>query len=210
MSRCRIVLEPTTTDSPPQEDRPMTRPALAQPIAAVLALFTLAGGAAGAEPSWPSFRGPHGTGQVLEGLPPGDGPLALDLRWKRALGSGYAGISVAEGVLVTAFTAGERDVVAAFDPETGEERWRYDLAPVYRGHDGSHDGPISTPAIAGGRVFALGPRGHLAALDLRTGEAVWTTHLVDDLGCEKPMETLFPLTGETPSPGLAPWQTRRP
>ncbi len=165
----------------------MIRPTLAYRFVLALALLAVVGGTAVAEQTWPSFRGPHGTGQVLEGLPPGDGPLALALRWKRTLGSGYAGISVAEGVLVTAFSAGERDVVAALDPATGEERWRYDLAPIYHGHDGSHDGPIATPAVAGGRVFALGAWGHLAALDLRTGKAVWTTHLVDDLGWEKPM-----------------------
>ncbi len=175
----------------------MTRPIPTCRLAAALVLLAVVGGTAAAEQTWPSFRGPHGTGQVLEGLPPGDGPLALALRWKRALGSGYAGISVAEGVLVTAFSAGDRDVVAAFDPETGEERWRYDLAPIYRGHDGSHDGPISTPAVAGGRVFALGAWGHLAALDLRTGKAVWTSHLVDDLGCETPMY------GFGPSPVVA-------
>ncbi len=165
----------------------MIRSTLVHRLVNTLALLTMTGAVAVAEQPWPSFRGPHGNGQVLEGLPPGDGPPALALRWKRPLGSGYAGISVAEGVLVAAFTAGERDVVAGLDPETGEERWRYDLAPIYRGHDGSHDGPISTPAVARGRVFALGAWGHLAALDLRDGAVLWTTHLVDDLGSEKPM-----------------------
>ena len=140
-------------------------------FALIASTSTLEGG------SWSTFRGPLGAGSALEALPPGDGPLALELAWKRPLGSGYSGISIADGTLVTAFAAGERDVVVALDPATGEERWRYDLAPSYAGHDGSHDGPISTPAIADGRVFMLGPMGHLAALDLATGEALWTAHL---------------------------------
>ena len=78
-------------------------------------------------------------------------------------------------------------MVAAFDPESGEERWRYDLAPAYPGHDGSANGAMATPAIADGRTFVLGPWGHLAALDLKTGVALWTAHLVDDLGSEKPL-----------------------
>jgi outer membrane protein assembly factor BamB len=136
--------------------------------------------------SWSSFRGPLGAGATLEELPPGAGPLALELAWKKPLGSGYSGISVAGNSLVTGFAAGDRDVVAAFDRATGEERWRYDLAPRYVGHDGSHDGPVSTPAIADGRVFALDPMGRLVALDLANGEELWTTHLVDDHGSEVP------------------------
>ncbi len=99
----------------------MTRSTPVHRLAAALAVFAWAA-IAGADQPWPSFRGPHGTGEVLGGLPPGEGPLALELRWKRELGSGYAGISVADDTLVTAFAAGERDVVAAFDPEISARR----------------------------------------------------------------------------------------
>jgi outer membrane protein assembly factor BamB len=102
------------------------------------------------------------------------------------LGSGYSGISIANDTLITAGACGDRDCVVALDSATGEERWRHNLAPAHRGHDGSHDGPISTPAIADGRVFALSPAGQLAAIDFETGEALWNVHLVDDLGSEKP------------------------
>lgn len=136
---------------------------------------------------WPVFRGPLGSGVSRDALPEGGGPLGVAMRWKVPIGSGYAGIAVAGDIVVTAFTAGERDVVAAFDRESGEERWRFDLAPYYKGHDGSHDGPIATPAIADGRVFALGCFGHLAAIDAASGRELWRKNLVDDLGCEKPM-----------------------
>ena len=131
-----------------------------------------------------SFRGPLGTGAAAQGLPAGDGPLTLELAWKRLLGSGYSGISLADGKLVTAFSDGLRDYVVALDPADGAELWRYDLSPVYKGHDGSHDGPIATPALADGRVFMLGAWGHLAAIDLTTGEELWTAHLVEDFGSE--------------------------
>ena len=104
-----------------------------------------------ADVAWPTFRGADGTGRAVEVLAPGEGALALKLRWKRDLGSGYSGVSVAEGLLVTVFESGDRDVVGAFDPATGEEHWRYDLAPAYPGHDGSANGAMSTPAIAAGR-----------------------------------------------------------
>ena len=159
----------------------------ALPVVAALAVASLAVSASSAEEAWPSFRGADGTGRAVEALSPGEGPLALELRWKRPLGSGYSGVSVAEGLLVTVCEAGDRDVVAALHPETGEDLWRYDLGPAHPGHDGSADGAMSTPAIADGRVFVLGPWGDLAALDAGTGARLWSTHLVDDLGSEKPL-----------------------
>lgn len=156
---------------------------LVRSLACSIALFAAAD--LGAD-SWPWFRGPSGTGATRSALPAGDGPLSLELAWKRPLGSGYAGISVAGGKLVTAFQDGASDYLVALDPASGEELWRFEMSPAYKGIDGSHDGPISTPAIADGRVFALGRDGLLAAVDLATGDAIWTTHLVEDLGSETP------------------------
>jgi len=146
----------------------------------------LAGPAPALTEDWPGFRG-DGTGRAVSILARGDGPVALELRWKRDLGSGYAGIALAEGLLVTAFGDGEHDLVAALDPETGAERWRHALAETSPGNDGSHAGPIGTPAIGGGRVFALGPRGDLVGLGLSDGAELWRVQLVNDLGCEKPL-----------------------
>lgn len=143
-------------------------------------------GASVAQESWPSFRGPEGTGRAVEGLPPGEGVIGLDLVWKRKVGSGYSGVAIAEDRLVTMMAAGERDVVVAFAANSGEEIWRFDLAPTYTGHDGSHDGPISTPAIAQGRVFAVSPWGRLVALDLSNGKEAWSLHLKEDLGIDPP------------------------
>jgi outer membrane protein assembly factor BamB len=140
-----------------------------------------------ADEPWPAFRGPGTLGVSSESLPPGEGPLALELVWKRPLGSGYSGISIAGGKLITGFSEGERDFVGAFNPDTGKEIWRYDLAPIYSGHDGSHDGLIATPTISLGRVFMASPWGQVAALDLETGAALWTKHMIEDLGGTKPL-----------------------
>lgn len=146
--------------------------------------------AAGNPPStaseWSTFRGPRGSGEALDALPAGDGALGLELAWKRPLGSGYSGISVTGEVLVTAFAEAEAEFVVALGAASGEEIWRYELGPRYPGQDGSYDGPIGTPAIAAGRVFALDPSGRLVALDLASGGELWTIHLVDDLGSERP------------------------
>lgn len=151
----------------------------------LLTLISSAAWAEGAE--WVQFRGPGVDGvstetAVFEGLE----DVGLQVAWKQAIGSGYSGISIADGRAVTMFVAGEHDVIASFDVETGVEQWRYAFAPTYGGHDGSHDGPISTPLLADGRVFSLGPWGQFFALDLATGEKIWQTHLVDDHEIAKP------------------------
>jgi len=131
--------------------------------------------AAAAATDWPAFRGNRGDGVAAAGIL--DPAKGLEVVWKRPIGSGYSAISTAGGVGVTMAVDGEHDVVLAFDLATGKDRWKHAVAPFYKGHDGSDDGPIATPAIAGGRVFALGPRGNLVALDLADGTVAWSRTL---------------------------------
>jgi len=149
-------------------------------LSTVLSVSSLGAG----DGDWPSFRGPAGSGQALA-APAGEGALSMSLRWKRSLGSGYSGVSIQGGLLVTGMAGDESDFVVALDASTGEERWRYVLDAHHAGHDGGHDGPISTPAIADGRVFMVSPEGRWVALDLDSGEELWAQHLVEDVGGEK-------------------------
>lgn len=135
---------------------------------------------------WPVFRGPAG-----DGVAPADGVFdgessGLGVAWKTALGSGYSGVSVASGTAVTMFARNGSDWAVAFDAESGEELWRVEIGATYKGHDGSHDGPISTPVLHDGAVYALGPLGHLVALDLASGEVLWQTHLPQEHQAEEP------------------------
>ncbi|MEO5896445.1 MAG: PQQ-binding-like beta-propeller repeat protein [Vicinamibacterales bacterium] len=110
----------------------------------------------------------------------------MAVRWRAELGSGYSGVAVAAGRAVTMFTDGPRDVLAAFDTETGKETWRLTIAERHVGIDGSFDGPISTPVIANGSVFALGPLGHLMAVDLADGRVLWRTDLRELVQATRP------------------------
>ncbi len=155
-------------------------------FAAVATVLVLSIGSLHADTGWPGLRGPSFDGSVRDAML-FDGEAAnLSLGWKRALGSGYSTLAVADNRVIAAFAAGDVDVIAAFSVDQGDELWRYTIGEAYKGHDGSHDGPIATPAIAGGHVFGLGPWGHLFALDTATGKPVWTSHLVDDHGATKP------------------------
>ena len=162
-------------------------------IMATILLFAggwVAGGfsssAHAASSTWPGLRGPSYDGAVRDGQLFDGETGQLSIGWKRELGSGYPVVVVDADRAVTMFASGNDDVAAAFDAETGDELWRYRINETYKGHTGSHDGPIATPALVDGRVFGLGPRGDLFALDAVSGKELWSINLVDDLGSEAP------------------------
>ncbi|MCP4654139.1 MAG: PQQ-binding-like beta-propeller repeat protein, partial [bacterium] len=135
---------------------------------------------------WPTWSGPHSDLTAA-----GDGifdrpGFGLEVLWSKPLGSGYSGIVVAGERVVTAFSDGESDLVAALDAATGDELWRYRIAETYKGHDNSDDGPLATPTIHDGLVYGLGARGRLFALRLADGKQVWSRRLVEELGARKP------------------------
>ncbi|CAM2007380.1 outer membrane protein assembly factor BamB family protein [Acanthopleuribacter pedis] len=133
---------------------------------------------------WPAFRGPsqdsiaHDTNRFEQGH-------GLAKAWQQPLGPGYSSISVSDGFAVTLYGGEERDFAVAFDAKTGEKRWSFDIGAAYKGNGGSYDGPLATPAIDGGHVYALGPVGDLFALDLKTGKKVFHFNL-KDLGAPEP------------------------
>jgi outer membrane protein assembly factor BamB/enterochelin esterase-like enzyme len=136
---------------------------------------------------WPSFRGAKTDGSADSGLRfAGQAAGGLKVVWSTPVGSGYSGVSISNGVAVTLFSDGKSDLIAAFDSASGKELWRTQIAETYKGHDGSHDGPIATPAIANGKAFAMAPRGHVIAVDLETGKTLWQTNLVETEKAEKP------------------------
>ncbi|HEY3176752.1 MAG TPA: PQQ-binding-like beta-propeller repeat protein [Candidatus Polarisedimenticolia bacterium] len=133
------------------------------------------------------MRGPSHDGAVRDArLVAADGKVALTLGWKRDLGSGYSVLAAGDGRLIAMFASGDGDFAAAFRQETGEELWRYRIEEIYKGHDGSHDGPIASPLLAAGKVFGLTPRGILFAVDAATGKANWSKNLVAELGAKSP------------------------
>ena len=132
--------------------------------------------AAASGSDWPGLRGPQHDGAAAGRLEASEG-AGFAVAWRSALGAGYSSVAVAGGRAVTLFSDGKDDVVAAFDARSGRELWRYAIAPTLRGKDGSFDGPIATPLAVADRVYGLGPRGHLFALDGATGRELWKVEL---------------------------------
>lgn len=138
-----------------------------------------------AEHDWPRWRGAHfddaarATGIFKE-------PFELRVRWRRALGSGYSGISVRGALAVTLASESSADFVLALDADTGVERWRHRLGPAFPGLDGAMDGPVSTPTLSADSVYALGARGDLVALALASGAPRWSVDLAARFGAPQP------------------------
>jgi len=144
-------------------------------IALVLSPQALAAG----QVSWTQWRGPSSGGLTSgAGLP--EKAFGLQVDWTRDLGSGYSSVWPVGDKAVTMFTSGEVDVVAAFEASTGEELWRYELGAKYAGHDSSDDGPVGTPVVREGTVYALGPFGQLVALSLDDGAEKWRRDLTEE------------------------------
>jgi outer membrane protein assembly factor BamB len=95
---------------------------------------------------------------------------------------------VARGRGYTAVAEGGHDHVVAFDAASGREVWRARLGDTYRGHDGSKDGPISTPTLSadGSRAFVVSAQGVLFALDTADGKVSWQRDLKAELAVPAP------------------------
>jgi outer membrane protein assembly factor BamB len=139
------------------------------------ALSLLALAATASADDWPSRLGPTQDGRAAAaGVFRAGAPVVLAKAWSRTFDGGRAGIALADGRVVTLAAQDERDVALAWDAATGRELWRVDLGAT---HAGQYLGPGGTPALAGGRAFAIASGCVLHALDAASGKALWTLDL---------------------------------
>jgi outer membrane protein assembly factor BamB/enterochelin esterase-like enzyme len=187
--------------------------------AALLVLLVTFTSSTAAAQAWPRWRGAHFDGTATSGRHLFDSPFELRVRWKRALGAGYSGVVVAGGHAVTMFSDGTTDFVVSLVSKTGAEEWRVPLGAAFPGRDGSAGGPVSTPAIDGDTVYALGPRGDFVAIALNTGKSRWRVQIADTLGAAVPhwgfttsplvtRDTVVVLTGGSPHRAITAFDKR--
>jgi outer membrane protein assembly factor BamB len=153
---------------------------------AALALF---GSLAPAE-DWPQFRGPGGAGTSAETVTwPANGTKRI---WKVSTPGGFSSFAAAGGKV---FTVVARNVqgapvamCVALDAATGQELW---TAPtgvaIFQpggdrgapGNDGG-DGPRSTPAVNGDRVYVYSQDMVLHCLDAASGKPIWKRDILKE------------------------------
>lgn len=123
---------------------------------------------------WPQWRGAARDGSVAGFNEPAQWRSELTLAWKTQVGIGDASPALVNGKLYVFSRQAKEEVVRCLDAESGEQIWRsaYDSIEV-KGAAGSHSGPRSSPAVAGGKVVTLGVAGVLTCFDAATGKVLW-------------------------------------
>jgi outer membrane protein assembly factor BamB len=144
-------------------------------FAFLLLSFSLAAHAQSPAP-WPHWRGPARDGIASAFTVPATWPAQLTKKWEVTVGAGHASPVIAGTRVILHSRQANREIVAAYDLETGKQLWQdgieapYTMNPAATGHG---PGPKSTPAIAGNRVFTFGISGIFSAHDLNTGKLLW-------------------------------------
>lgn len=134
---------------------------------------------------WLQFGGPNGDFKVDdEGLAaswPDAGPKEL---WSRDLGGGYTSIVVHGDRLYTMFRRGDDEVVAALNRADGKTVWEhsYPAKPLDSQNLQFGSGPNATPLVIGNRLFTVGFLNEMFALDLDSGEVLWSKDLTEEFG----------------------------
>jgi outer membrane protein assembly factor BamB len=134
---------------------------------------------------WPQWQGPHRdsispeTG-LLTKWPAGGPPLV----WKTEnLGLGYSTPVVAGGKIYGMGRRGNEEGIWALEETTGKELWFVVLGSAPGPKDiGYNDGPRSSVAVDGERLYALTCNGDLGCVDAASQKIVWQTNFKKNLG----------------------------
>jgi outer membrane protein assembly factor BamB len=141
-------------------------------------------GSRSAATDWPGLWGPSRNGTTTGEF--GSFRREPDVLWRRAVAGGYSEVVTSGGRAFTLELRDGSDFIVALDAATGREQWNVRIGPTYRGHGGSDDGPIATPAVDGDELFAVGPHGHLVAVEVATGKERWRHDLPAAFGATAP------------------------
>jgi outer membrane protein assembly factor BamB len=157
--------------------------------AAALAVSLLLPAAVRAD-DWPQWRGPARDNVWREkGVPEKFPPGGLKPLWRAPVGPGWSSPVVARGRVYLTDSQLKRpharERVLCFDAATGKPLWShaYEVRyPEWAFTPRQEAGPSATPAVAAGKVYALGGNGHAHCLDARTGRVLWHRRLDRDYG----------------------------
>ncbi len=136
---------------------------------------------------WPQYRGPAGDGTAF------GGPDSLDwtaqkpeIIWQIDVGPAWSSFAFSHGRLLTQEQRGDAEYISCYSADSGQLLWSHaDTARFVEVVSGA--GPRSTPAVQGGRVFAVGGRGLFSCLSETDGKVLWQHDFVAEYDASIPM-----------------------
>ena len=160
----------------PASEAPVA-PAIPAPEASSESITTLDAG-----DYWSDFRGPGRAGSYDQQ------PININWQaksppevWRQKIGGGYASMVVAQGKVFTIEQRRDKEVVAAYNVETGRQVWERAWTGRFTESMGG-DGPRATPTWHDGKIYALGASGDLYCLDAVDGSVSWNRDILADAG----------------------------
>jgi len=152
---------------------------------------------------WPQWLGPgrdavwRETG-IVEKFPTNGPPV----RWRTAIGGGFAGPGVASGRVYVADRQTAQGASSPAGPTgqgqsrslervlclsegDGELLWKYEYECPYT--ISYPAGPRVAPMVSGGKVYTLGAEGNLFCLDADKGQVLWSRDFKKDFGIKAPV-----------------------
>ncbi|MDX1981149.1 MAG: PQQ-binding-like beta-propeller repeat protein, partial [Bryobacteraceae bacterium] len=133
-------------------------------------------------PYWTEYRGPLRDGHYRQtGILTTWPAAGLKRLWKIPIGLGYSSMVVADGRLYTIDQRRDKEVIAAYDVNTGRQIWAHAYAAFFQEGMGG-DGPRATPTWHEGMLYSMGATGMLKVLDAATGAVKWEKDTLKDNG----------------------------
>jgi outer membrane protein assembly factor BamB len=148
---------------------------------------------------WTQWRGPNRDG-VATFHEPKAWPEKLTVKWKVAIGEGYASPLYANGRILEFTRQGDDEVAMAIDPANGKILWRESYPAEFKPVDAAAKhgkGPKSTPLYYDGKLYTFGISGILSAFDAATGKVAWRKDYSKDF------KGTWPMFGTSMSPVAA-------
>lgn len=127
--------------------------------------------AKGMATEWPQYRGPESDGVTQETIKPWTGDLKQ--LWKTPVGDAFGSFAVANGkACLFAKHGADQEACFCYDAATGKQLWSTDIDQTSHDHQGG-EGPRTTPAISGDRVYLYSTFLKLVCLNAADGKIVW-------------------------------------
>jgi outer membrane protein assembly factor BamB len=160
------------------------------PLAFPTLAIALAGPLNSVAADWPSYRGATGDGMASEPIRAQWPATGLKRVWRVETPGGFSSFAVAGDMAFTVISrnlgGATVETCVALDANTGKELWAAPTGPAqYPGGGDSGatanrggDGPRSTPAVDGPRVYVYSSAMVLHCLDANSGRPVWKKDII--------------------------------